>query len=250
MSDEPMIRFEAVNKSFGSFRVLFDINAEVKRGQVVVICGPSGSSKTMLLRSINGLEAIDSGRILVDGCDIHGRSTNINHIRRRIGFVFQQYNLFPHMTVARNLMLAPVKKLGLTKEAALERARALLERVGLADKEQAYPAHLSGGQQQRIAIARAMAMDPAVLLLDEPTSALDPELSAEVLDVVRTLARSGITLVCVTHEMRFARSVADVIWFMEHGQILEKLSPDAFFDGTSPRRAKFLSQIDLQAERR
>jgi len=239
-----MIEFDQVNKWFGDYQVLAGVSERVGRGEVVVVCGPSGSGKSTLIRTVNRLEPIQSGRILLDGVDIHGRGVDLDRHRARIGFVFQQFNLFPHLTALQNCTLAPMRLRGLKRAQADEQAMALLERVGLAHKAHAYPSELSGGQQQRVAIARALAMEPPLMLFDEPTSALDPEMVGEVLQVMRSLARDGMTMVCVTHEMGFAREVADRVWFMDGGRILEQARPDAFFSAPRhPRTRQFLSDI-------
>ncbi|ROR07635.1 amino acid ABC transporter ATP-binding protein [Erwinia sp. JUb26] len=240
----PIIRFNQVNKWYGAYHALADLNAEVNSGEVVVVCGPSGSGKSTLIRTVNRLEPIQQGQIVFDGLDIHGASTQQNRLRARIGFVFQSFNLFPHLSVIDNVMLSPVKVLGVRRSEAKQHALALLERVGLAHKANAWPAQLSGGQQQRVAIARALAMKPPVMLFDEPTSALDPEMVGEVLNVMRSLANEGMTMMCVTHEMNFAREVADTIWFMDEGKILEKAEPDAFFTRPQhPRAQRFLTDL-------
>jgi polar amino acid transport system ATP-binding protein len=239
-----MITFEHVNKWYGSYQALADITETIPKGEVVVVCGPSGSGKSTLIRTLNRLEPIQSGRITIDGQDVHAQGLDVNRFRSHIGFVFQQFNLFPHLTALENCALAPSRLRGLSKDAASERAMALLERVGMADKAGAYPAALSGGQQQRVAIARALAMQPPLMLFDEPTSALDPEMVGEVLLVMRDLARDGMTMVCVTHEMGFAREVADRVLFMDRGQVLERGTPEEFF--TRPQHArtqKFLADI-------
>ena len=240
-----MIRFDNVNKWYGpQLKVLNDITAEVRKGEVVVVCGPSGSGKTTLIRTINRLEPIDSGTIIVNGQETHARSASVNTIRREIGFVFQQFNLFPHMIVMDNITLAPRKLRGLSRAEAETKARALLERVGLADKAEAYPSQLSGGQSQRVAIARSLAMDPPIILFDEPTSALDPEMVGEVLAVIKGLAHTGITMMCVTHEMGFARDVADRIWFLDKGNLLEDAKPAEFFSSPKhPRAQHFLADL-------
>jgi polar amino acid transport system ATP-binding protein len=239
-----MIHFEAVTKFYGEYRALTDINEDVGRGEVVVVCGPSGSGKSTLIRTVNRLEPIDSGRILVDGADVYGRDVDLNELRSRIGFVFQSFNLFQHMTALRNVTLAPIQVLKLRTAEANERGMALLEKVGLADKANSMPSQLSGGQQQRVAIARALAMNPPVMLFDEPTSALDPEMVGEVLQVMQRLAKEGMTMICVTHEMGFAREVADRVLFMDNGEILERSVPDEFFRRPShPRALKFISDI-------
>jgi polar amino acid transport system ATP-binding protein len=241
-----MITFSNVNKWYGDYRALTDINAEVKKGEVVVVCGPSGSGKSTLIRTVNRLEEIKSGRLLFDGHDIQApmSSKQLNQLRSRIGFVFQSFNLFPHLSVLENIMLSPIKVRGMKRADAKSRAMQLLERVGLAAKAESYPAQLSGGQQQRVAIARALAMDPPAMLFDEPTSALDPEMVGEVLAVMRSLAKDGMTMMCVTHEMNFAREVADQVWFMDAGCILETAPPDTFFRSPQhPRARRFLSDL-------
>lgn len=243
-SKQPMISFKGINKWYGSYHALDDISAEVSRGEVIVVCGPSGSGKSTLIRTVNRLEEIQSGTIEFDGQDINSATVDINKFRSRVGFVFQSFNLFPHISVAENIMLAPVTVLGKKKAVARERAGQLLERVGLANKADAYPGQLSGGQQQRVAIARALAMDPPAMLFDEPTSALDPEMVGEVLQVMKSLARDGMTMMCVTHEMNFAREVADRVWFMDHGSLVESGTPDNFFSKPQSDRArKFLSDL-------
>lgn len=241
-----MITFSNVNKWYGDYRALTDINAEVKKGEVVVVCGPSGSGKSTLIRTVNRLEEIKSGQLLFDGHDIQApmSSQQLNQLRSRIGFVFQSFNLFPHLSVLENIMLSPIKVRGMKRADAKSRAMQLLERVGLAAKAESYPAQLSGGQQQRVAIARALAMDPPAMLFDEPTSALDPEMVGEVLAVMRSLAKDGMTMMCVTHEMNFAREVADQVWFMDAGCILETAPPDTFFRSPQhPRAQRFLSDL-------
>jgi polar amino acid transport system ATP-binding protein len=239
-----MIELQQVNKWYGNYHALVDVSETIPQGEVVVVCGPSGSGKSTLIRTLNRLEPIQSGRIVMDGKDIHASGTDVNAFRSRIGFVFQQFNLFPHLTVLQNCTLAPSHLLGLSAAAAQERALALLEKVGLANKAQAWPSELSGGQQQRVAIARALAMEPPLMLFDEPTSALDPEMVGEVLIVMRDLAREGMTMVCVTHEMGFAREVADRVLFMDEGRVLERATPDDFFNRPQhPRAAQFLSDI-------
>ncbi|CDG84322.1 amino acid ABC transporter ATP-binding protein [Janthinobacterium agaricidamnosum] len=239
-----MIQFNNVNKYYGDYHALVNVSGHVAKGEVVVVCGPSGSGKSTLIRTVNRLEGIHSGQIDVDGRDIHGRGLDVNAFRSHIGFVFQQFNLFPHLTVLQNCALAPARLRGLPRKEAERRALDLLERVGLVHKAQALPSALSGGQQQRVAIARALAMQPPLMLFDEPTSALDPEMVGEVLLVMRDLARDGMTMVCVTHEMGFAREVADRVWFMDHGQVLERATPDQFFNRPQhPRARQFLSDI-------
>jgi len=244
--DDTMILFSNINKWYGDYQALADVNAEVKKGEVVVVCGPSGSGKSTLIRTVNRLEEVKSGQLLFDGHDIHApmRSAALNKLRSRIGFVFQSFNLFPHLSVLENIMLSPMRVLGVKRADAKARAAQLLERVGLSNKAGAYPAQLSGGQQQRVAIARALAMEPPAMLFDEPTSALDPEMVGEVLSVMRGLAHDGMTMMCVTHEMNFAREVADRVWFMDAGRILEKADPEAFFKSPQhPRAQRFLSDL-------
>ncbi|MFZ3141215.1 amino acid ABC transporter ATP-binding protein [Polaromonas sp.] len=239
-----MIQFENVNKWFGSYQALADVNETVRKGEVVVVCGPSGSGKSTLIRTLNQLEPIQSGRILIEGQDIHARKLNLNAFRSRIGFVFQQFNLFPHLSALDNCTLAPIRLRGLSAAQARERALALLERVGLAHKAHAFASELSGGQQQRVAIARALAMEPPLMLFDEPTSALDPEMVGEVLLVMKSLVRDGMTMVVVTHEMGFAREVADRVLFMDAGRVLERATPDDFFNRPQHARAQqFLRDI-------
>ncbi|CCH05536.1 amino acid ABC transporter ATP-binding protein [Achromobacter xylosoxidans] len=239
-----MIRFSEVQKWYGDYQALADVTAQVRRGEVVVVCGPSGSGKSTLIRTVNRLEPIQKGVIEVDGQDIYGDKVHLDTLRSHIGFVFQQFNLFPHLSVLENLMLAPLQLKRARRPEARERAMQLLDRVGLAHKAEAYPAQLSGGQQQRVAIARALAMNPPVMLFDEPTSALDPEMVGEVLQVMKGLARDGMTMVCVTHEMGFAREVADTVWFMDAGRIVEVAGPEAFFGRPETERArKFLAEI-------
>lgn len=240
----PVIIFNQVNKWYGEYQALTKVSAEINQGEVVVVCGPSGSGKSTLIRTVNRLEPIEDGQILFDGMDIHGSSARLNQLRTRIGFVFQNFNLFPHVSVIENIMMAPVKVLNEKRSVARREAEELLEKVGLGHKANAYPAQLSGGQQQRVAIARALAMKPPVMLFDEPTSALDPEMVGEVLNVMKNLAKEGMTMMCVTHEMNFAREVADTIWFMDQGKILETAQPDDFFTNPKhPRAQKFLSDL-------
>ena len=241
---DPIITISHVWKYFGHLPALQDVSLDIAPGERVVIIGPSGSGKSTLLRSINRLEEIDKGEITVQGQDIMSRENNINLIRRNLGMVFQQFNLFPHKTVLHNLTLAPIKLLHLSREEAEARALGLLKKVGISDKANVYPAMLSGGQQQRVASARALAMQPAIMLFDEPTSALDPEMVGEVLDVMVNLAEEGMTMICVTHEMGFARTVADRLIFMDQGQIVEAGKPDTLFTAPRhPRLRQFLNQI-------
>ena len=241
---DPIITISHVWKYFGHLPALQDVSLDIAPGERVVIIGPSGSGKSTLLRSINRLEEIDKGEITVQGQDIMSRENNINLIRRNLGMVFQQFNLFPHKTVLHNLTLAPIKLLHLSREEAEARALGLLKKVGISDKANVYPAMLSGGQQQRVAIARALAMQPQIMLFDEPTSALDPEMVGEVLDVMVNLAEEGMTMICVTHEMGFARTVADRLIFMDQGQIVEAGKPDTLFTAPRhPRLRQFLNQI-------
>ena len=241
-----MITFSNVNKWYGDYQALTDINAEVRKGEVVVVCGPSGSGKSTLIRTVNRLEEIKSGRVVVDGHDIHAPmpGAQLNKLRSHIGFVFQSFNLFPHLSALENVMLSPIHVNGVKRNEARDKAMQLLERVGLAAKALSYPAQLSGGQQQRVAIARALAMEPPAMLFDEPTSALDPEMVGEVLAVMRSLAGDGMTMMCVTHEMNFAREVADRVWFMDAGCILESAEPTTFFRSPQhPRAQRFLSDL-------
>ncbi len=241
---QPLIRFRGVNKWFGAQHVLRDIHLDIAAGERVVICGPSGSGKSTLIRCINGLESFEEGSLTVDGIAVSGGRSDLEQVRRRVGMVFQQFNLFPHLTVLENLTLAPVLAGGLTKAEAHARAMTQLERVKIAEQAAKYPAQLSGGQQQRVAIARALCLEPAVLLFDEPTSALDPEMVKEVLDVMVELAGRGVTMVCVTHEMGFARAVADRVIFMNEGQLVEEGPPAAFFGNPQNERTRrFLQQI-------
>ena len=247
---DPIITISHVWKYFGHLPALQDVSLDIAPGERVVIIGPSGSGKSTLLRSINRLEEIDKGEITVQGQDIMSRENNINLIRRNLGMVFQQFNLFPHKTVLHNLTLAPIKLLHLSREEAEARALGLLKKVGISDKANVYPAMLSGGQQQRVAIARALAMQPAIMLFDEPTSALDPEMVGEVLDVMVNLAEEGMTMICVTHEMGFARTVADRLIFMDQGQIVEAGKPDTLFTAPRhPRLRQFLNQGVLPFQR-
>ena len=239
-----MIKFKNVNKWFKELHVLSDINLEVKKGEVVVVCGPSGSGKSTLIRTVNQLQQIQSGEIWVDGVDVASPATDLNKIRAEVGFVFQHFNLYPHLSVLENIVLSPIKVKKQSRAQAEEKALQLLERVGLAHKKDAMPGELSGGQQQRVAIARGLAMEPQVMLFDEPTSALDPEMVGEVLKVMKDLAESGMTMMCVTHEMGFAREVADRIIFVDQGKIVEVDTPEAFFTNPSSERAKqFLKQV-------
>jgi glutamate/aspartate transport system ATP-binding protein len=241
-----VIEFKNVSKWYGSFQALKNCSTSVANGQVVVVCGPSGSGKSTLIKTANALEPFQEGEIWIDGISVGSPKTDLPKLRSRIGMVFQHFELFPHLSVMRNLALAQVKVLGRSEQEALERARLLLERVGLSDQTDKFPGQLSGGQQQRVAIARALAMDPVAMLFDEPTSALDPEMVNEVLDVMVDLAREGMTMMVVTHEMGFAKKVADRVVFMDMGAIVEDCSKDDFFDHVDQRsdRAKlFLSKI-------
>ncbi len=240
----PLVQMEAVNKSFGDLHVLHDIDLEVGRGEVVVVIGPSGSGKSTVCRCINRLETIDSGRILIDGAPVPEEGKALARHRADVGMVFQAFNLFAHKTILQNVTLGPIKVRRQPKAEAEARGRELLERVGIADKADRFPAELSGGQQQRAAIARALAMDPKVMLFDEPTSALDPEMIKEVLDVMVELASEGMTMVVVTHEMGFARSAARRVVFMDGGRVVEVAPPDRFFGHPESDRARdFLSKI-------
>ena len=243
-SGQTKIIVKNLKKSFGSLEVLKNINMEVSEGEVVVLIGPSGSGKSTFLRCLNQLEKVTDGQIMIDGHDVTDKHTDINKVRENIGMVFQHFNLFNHLTVLKNMTLAPVHLKTLSKEAAKEKAFQLLERVGLADKAEAYPSQLSGGQKQRVAIARALEMNPDIMLFDEPTSALDPEMVGEVLAVMKELAREGMTMVVVTHEIGFAREVASRVVFMEGGYIVEEGTPDQVLDHPKePRTIDFLSKV-------
>ena len=239
-----MIEISDISKTYGDFQVLRHCSTRVARGEVVVVCGPSGSGKSTLIKTVNALEPVDSGKITIDGIEVTSPATNLPKLRARVGMVFQHFELFPHLTIIRNLMLAQVKALGRSKDEAHAKGMALLSRVGLAAHAQKFPGQLSGGQQQRVAIARALAMDPIAMLFDEPTSALDPEMITEVLDVMVELAREGMTMMVVTHEMGFARKVADRVIFMDQGEIIEDAAKDDFFGTPRSDRAQlFLSKI-------
>jgi putative glutamine transport system ATP-binding protein len=239
-----MITMCKVNKWFGNHHVLKDIDLQVNEGEVLVICGPSGGGKSTLIRCINRLEPIQSGEIVVDNIPVHDPRTDVNKLRQEIGMVFQHFNLFPHLTALGNITLAPIKVRKMTKDQAEYLGNQLLQRVSIPEKAHAYPANLSGGQQQRVAIARGLAMRPKIMLFDEPTSALDPEMIKEVLDVMVDLAKSGMTMVVVTHEMGFARQVASEIMFMDDGVIVEQATPDEFFRNPREERTRqFLSKI-------
>lgn len=239
-----MIKIEGLHKSFGKLEVLKGIDKQISQGEVVAVIGPSGSGKSTFLRCINKLEEPTKGSVLIEGQDIMGRNVNINNLRERVGMVFQHFNLFPHKSVLENLTLAPMKVKSGKKDEVKEKALKLLERVGLSDKATAYPNQLSGGQKQRIAIARALAMDPHIILFDEPTSALDPEMVREVLDVMRDLASEGMTMVIVTHEMGFAKNVANRVMFMDQGMVVEDGEPAKVFENpTSERTKEFLDKV-------
>jgi aspartate/glutamate/glutamine transport system ATP-binding protein len=239
-----IIEFRGVNKFFGDFQALKDIDFTVDEGEVVVVIGPSGSGKSTLLRCINGLEEVTSGELVVDGMRLDNRKESLNKLRSEIGMVFQQFNLYPHMTVAENIKLAPMKVKKVPEKEADERCARLLERVGIPEQANKYPESLSGGQQQRVAIARGLAMEPKIMLFDEPTSALDPEMINEVLEAMVDLAEGGMTMVVVTHEMGFARRVADRVFFMDEGRIVEVGTPEHFFQNPENERTKrFLEQI-------
>lgn len=245
MNDNAVIRVEDLHKCFnGTIHALNGVNVEIDRGEVVVIIGPSGCGKSTFLRSLNLLEEPTSGHIYFEGVDIMDRKVDVNRMRQKMGMVFQQFNLFPHMTLLRNMTIAPMKLLGKSREEAESRARELLAKVGLADRADAYPSQLSGGQKQRVAIVRALAMDPDVMLFDEPTSALDPEMVGEVLDVMKDLAREGMTMVVVTHEMGFAREMADRVLFFDEGRIAEEGKPEELFSAPKTQRARdFLGKV-------
>jgi glutamate transport system ATP-binding protein len=241
---DPLVVMEGVNKHFGDLHVLRDVDLTVHRGEVVVVLGPSGSGKSTLCRTINRLEPIDSGTIVLDGQPLPAEGKELARLRSEVGMVFQSFNLFAHKSVLQNVTLGPMKVRGIDKAAAMKRGRELLDRVGIAEQADKMPAQLSGGQQQRVAIARALAMDPKVILFDEPTSALDPEMINEVLEVMTRLARDGMTMVVVTHEMGFARRAADRVVFMDHGRIVEQADPETFFGSPQSERGKdFLSKI-------
>jgi glutamate transport system ATP-binding protein len=243
-SGSPLVVLSGVNKHFGALHVLKDVDLSIARGEVVVVIGPSGSGKSTLCRTINRLETIDNGTITIDGKPLPAEGRELAQLRAKVGMVFQSFNLFAHKTVLENVMLGPVKVKGVKRGAAESRGRELLERVGIANQAEKYPAQLSGGQQQRVAIARALAMDPMVMLFDEPTSALDPEMINEVLDVMTALAESGMTMVVVTHEMGFARRAAHRVVFMDDGRIIEQADPEKFFTTPESARTKdFLSKI-------
>ena len=241
---QPLIQMQNVDKFFGNFQALKNINLEVHKGERIVVCGPSGSGKSTMIRCINRLEKHNNGKIFIAGRELTDSEKDIDAVRREVGMVFQSFNLFPHMTVLRNLMLAPQLVRKNNKSKAKETAMKYLERVKIPDQANKYPSQLSGGQQQRVAIARALCMSPEILLFDEPTSALDPEMINEVLEVMEDLANEGMTMICVTHEMGFARSVADRVIFMDLGEIVEEASPQEFFENPKNERTKlFLSQI-------
>jgi polar amino acid transport system ATP-binding protein len=241
---ETAILMERINKWYGSYHALRDVNLSVRRGERIVICGPSGSGKSTLIRTINQLEAIQEGRIVVDGVELTAGGHNVDEVRRDVGMVFQQFNLFPHLTILENCMLAPLKVRKIPRAEAEATARKYLARVRIPEQADKYPAQLSGGQQQRVAIARALCMTPRIMLFDEPTSALDPEMVKEVLDTMVDLAKEGMTMLCVTHEMGFARAVADRVIFMDQGQIIEEGPPDVFFGNPQNERTRaFLQQI-------
>jgi polar amino acid transport system ATP-binding protein len=240
-----MISYKNVNKWYGELHVLNNIDLEVEQGEVIVVCGPSGSGKSTLIRCINRLEPIQEGELVVDGMAVHDKKTNMTKIRAEIGFVFQAFNLYPHMTALGNTTIAPIKVRGMSKAEAEKLGRKMLTRVGLADRIDHYPAQLSGGQQQRVAIARCLCMQPKIMLFDEPTSALDPEMINEVLDVMRDLAKEGMTMMAVTHEMGFAREVASRVVFMDEGKIIEIAPPNDFFTNPQTDRGKYFLQSIL-----
>lgn len=239
-----MIHFKNVGKYYGNFKVLNDCTADISEKEVVVVCGPSGSGKSTLIKCVNALEPIQEGKIIVNGIDVTDKNINLPNLRSKVGMVFQHFELFPHMSIEKNLIIAQTKVLKRNSDEAFEKAMNLLDRVGLSAHAHKFPSQLSGGQQQRVAIARALAMDPVVMLFDEPTSALDPEMIHEVLDVMVELAQEGMTMMCVTHEMGFARRVADRIIFMDKGEIIDNVTKAEFFDGDPSDRAKgFLKNI-------
>ena len=239
-----MIKITNVSKHYGDFKVLTDCTTSVSKGEVIVVCGPSGSGKSTLIKCVNGLEPFQAGEIFVDGTSVGDPKTNLSKLRAKVGMVFQNFELFPHMSITQNLAIAQVKVLGRSQDEAIEKGLKLLERVGLKAQADKFPGQLSGGQQQRVAIARALAMDPICMLFDEPTSALDPEMVNEVLDVMTELAHEGMTMMCVTHEMGFARRVADRVIFMDQGAIVEDDGKEAFFaNPRTPRAQQFLAKI-------
>jgi glutamate/aspartate transport system ATP-binding protein len=241
-----MIEIKNISKWYGNFQVLTDCTTRINKGDVVVVCGPSGSGKSTLIKTVNALEPIQQGDIVVDGTSISDKKTNLPKLRSRVGMVFQHFELFPHLSITDNLTLAQIKVLGRGKDEAIKRGMKMLDRVGLSAQKDKFPGQLSGGQQQRVAIARALSMDPIVMLFDEPTSALDPEMVGEVLDVMVGLAQEGMTMMCVTHEMGFAKRVSNKVIFMDAGKIVEDCSKDDFFgnpDARSPRAKEFLSKI-------
>jgi polar amino acid transport system ATP-binding protein len=241
---EPIIRMQGVQKWYGKFQVLTDIDLAVAPGERIVVCGPSGSGKSTLIRCINGLETVQQGGIVVDGIDLMAHKRNVDKVRAEVGMVFQQFNLFPHLTILQNCTLAPMRTRGIGKEEAQATAMKFLARVRIPEQANKYPSQLSGGQQQRVAIARALCMTPRIMLFDEPTSALDPEMVKEVLDTMIGLAEDGMTMLCVTHEMGFARSVADRVIFMSDGKIIEQAPPAKFFGAPEhPKTRAFLGQI-------
>jgi general L-amino acid transport system ATP-binding protein len=242
--DRPIIELRNVDKYFGDFQALKDVNLTVRAGERVVVCGPSGSGKSTMIRCINRLENHSSGTVIVDGVELNEEIKNIRVVRQEVGMVFQQFNLFPHLTVLENLTIGPIRVRKIPREEAVARARKYLDRVHIPEQADKYPAQLSGGQQQRVAIARSLCMETRIMLFDEPTSALDPEMINEVLDVMVELASTGMTMICVTHEMGFARKVADTMVFMESGRIIETAPPDEFFTNPSSERCRlFLDQI-------
>jgi len=239
-----IIEMKDINKWYGEYHALKNVNFNVKQGEVVVICGPSGSGKSTLIRCINRLEEIEEGQLIVDGEDLYDKKTNVNKVRQEVGMVFQHFNLFPHLSILENITIAPIKVKKKSKKEAEDMAMQLLERVKIPHHAHKYPSEISGGQKQRVAIARTLAMEPKIILFDEPTSALDPEMIGEVLDVMKELAKDNYTIVCVTHEMGFAREVGDRIVFMDEGKILEENTPEEFFNNPKTERAqKFLSEI-------
>ncbi len=243
-SGQPIIELRNVDKFFGTFQALKDVNLTVRAGERVVVCGPSGSGKSTMIRCINRLEEHSGGTVIVDGVELNEEVKNIRIVRQEVGMVFQQFNLFPHLTVLENLTIGPIRVRKIPKDEAIARARKYLDRVHIPEQADKYPAQLSGGQQQRVAIARSLCMETRIMLFDEPTSALDPEMINEVLDVMVELANSGMTMICVTHEMGFARKVADTMVFMESGRIIETAPPDQFFTSPSSERCRlFLDQI-------
>ena len=242
-AEPPIVSFTRISKNYGAFVAIPDFSETVRKGEVIVLCGPSGSGKSTLIRTVNRLEPVDSGRVVVDGVDIGDSKVDIDKLRRNIGFVFQHYNLFPHLSALENVAIGLRRLLGQSKEEAFERSMALLDRVGLKAKAQRRPTGLSGGEQQRVAIARALSMKPSIMLFDEPTSALDPQMAGEVKSLIASLVHEDMTVMCVTHDLKFAAAIADRIWFLENGRMVEASAPDTFLSSDNPRVRSFLARI-------